>query len=53
VQQCIIISKRPQRGPKKGQLDMMRTRIGESGFKYVLLLPFSCSLFYHQNPQPL
>ncbi|PTB48197.1 hypothetical protein M431DRAFT_100506 [Trichoderma harzianum CBS 226.95] len=26
---CVVIEQRPQRGPKKGQLDEMRTRIGE------------------------
>ncbi|KAK4160155.1 hypothetical protein QBC43DRAFT_270881 [Cladorrhinum sp. PSN259] len=26
---CIIIEKRPQRGPKRGQLNAMRTRIGD------------------------
>jgi hypothetical protein len=26
---CVVIEKRPQRGPKKGQLKALRSRVGE------------------------
>lgn len=37
---CVIIEERPQRGPKKGQLKALRSRVGESRVPVMYYAPF-------------